>query len=317
MKDWLDNWVTTTSAGQNCSGYAGPAALGFIQFFMLIGWMGWVIHTARTVPGMSSSEAFKIPTHQLLRGTFAGSGNGSGKKRGMVKGELEKGAGNAGPEGVGLVDYRQGNYGPVGMSNQNASQSLSTLGLGYDKPQYHQYPQPSPPAPAQAAQSQGAQVQHRYDQYNPYDQNRYNVPADHAVIGNYHNASRGRNGAGSATPPTPSQQSLYSQNTGLAANAARADHRRSSSPAPAGARRQSQQQQQYDRPPVQHVRAHSYSTITPVQPYPQQQHHHQSVFVEEGQMMPPSGQHFNQGPGSRRGSLAGSERLRIKTDGSV
>lgn len=49
-----------------CAVVIAIAALSFLHFVILLGWMSWVIHIARTTPGLSSTKGFAMPTHRLL-----------------------------------------------------------------------------------------------------------------------------------------------------------------------------------------------------------------------------------------------------------
>ena len=44
----------------------------FIQLFLLMGWMLWVITIAYRADNVSVDEAFKVPVHRLLRGMYGG-----------------------------------------------------------------------------------------------------------------------------------------------------------------------------------------------------------------------------------------------------
>jgi hypothetical protein len=48
------------------NGVCAISALSFLHFVILLGWMSWVIHIARTTPGLSATKGFAMPTHKLL-----------------------------------------------------------------------------------------------------------------------------------------------------------------------------------------------------------------------------------------------------------
>jgi hypothetical protein len=49
-----------------CAVVIAISALSFLHFVILLGWMSWVIHIARTTPGLSATKGFAMPTHKLL-----------------------------------------------------------------------------------------------------------------------------------------------------------------------------------------------------------------------------------------------------------
>ncbi|RSH95327.1 hypothetical protein EHS25_000414 [Saitozyma podzolica] len=49
-----------------CAVVIAISALSFLHFVILLGWMSWVIHIARTSPGLSATKGFAMPTHKLL-----------------------------------------------------------------------------------------------------------------------------------------------------------------------------------------------------------------------------------------------------------
>ncbi|WWD21114.1 hypothetical protein CI109_105595 [Kwoniella shandongensis] len=50
---------------------AGLSALGFIHFILLAGWLIWLAYAAHHTGGrMSSTQAFKLPTHRLVVGRY-------------------------------------------------------------------------------------------------------------------------------------------------------------------------------------------------------------------------------------------------------
>lgn len=49
-----------------CAVVIAISALSLLHFVLLLGWMSWVIHIARTTPGLSATKGFAMPTHKLL-----------------------------------------------------------------------------------------------------------------------------------------------------------------------------------------------------------------------------------------------------------
>ncbi|GFZ47461.1 hypothetical protein JCM24511_05205 [Saitozyma sp. JCM 24511] len=49
-----------------CAVVIAISALSLLHFVLLLGWMSWVIHIARTTPGLSATRGFAMPTHKLL-----------------------------------------------------------------------------------------------------------------------------------------------------------------------------------------------------------------------------------------------------------